>query len=171
MSIWKPSVTVAAVIEHHERFLIIEEQTVAGVRLNQPAGHLDPGETLVRAVVREALEETAHHVEVVSGIGVYLARFVHEASATDVTYLRFAFACRLADRPGGPREAGRSLDQGILATHWLTAAELRERAPEHRSPLVMQVVDDYRAGLRFDPAVLRADTSFAGLPLATARLG
>ncbi len=144
---------------------MIEERTVAGVRLNQPAGHLDPGETLARAVVREALEETAHHVEVVSGIGVYLARFVHEASATDVTYLRFAFACRLADRPDGARDAGRTLDDGILGTHWLTAAELRARQAEHRSPLVMQVVDDYLAGQRFDPSVLRADANFAGLPL------
>jgi len=171
MSIWKPSVTVAAVIEHQGRFLIIEEKTVAGVRLNQPAGHLDPGETLVRAVVREALEETAHHVEVVSGIGVYLARFVHEASSTDVTYLRFAFACRLSNRPEGARDAGLSLDQGILATHWLSADELRARTAEHRSPLVMQVVDDYLAGQRFDPAVLHADSSFASLPFAPQPIG
>lgn len=171
MSVWKPSVTVAAVIEHQGRFLIIEEKTVAGVRLNQPAGHLDPGETLVRAVVREALEETAHHVDVAAGIGVYLARFVHEASGTDVTYLRFAFACRLSDRPAGALEAGRSLDQGILATHWLSAEELRARLGEHRSPLVMQVVDDYLAGQRFDPEVLRADASFAGLPFAPQHIG
>ena len=170
MAIWKPSVTVAAVIEHQDRFLIIEERTVAGVRLNQPAGHLDPGETLVRAVVREALEETAHHVEVVAGIGVYLARFVHESSGTDVTYLRFAFACRLADRNGGAKDAERALDEGILATHWLTAGELRARESEHRSPLVMRVVDDYLAGQRFDPSVLHADASFAGLPFQSASI-
>ena len=161
MSVWKPSVTVAAVIEHQGRFLIVEESTVAGVRLNQPAGHLDPGETLVRAVLREALEETAHHVEVVSGIGIYLARFVHEQSQTDVTYLRFAFACRLANRPGGALDPTRPLDHGILRTHWLTADELRARLPEHRSPLVMQCVDDHLAGQRFDPALLKADASFA----------
>jgi 8-oxo-dGTP pyrophosphatase MutT (NUDIX family) len=168
MSDWKPSVTVAAVIEHQGRFLVVEENTVAGVRLNQPAGHLEAGETLALACVREALEETAHHVDVVSGVGIYLARFVHEASATDVTYLRFAFACRLADRAGGAFDAGRSLDQGILRTHWLSADELRARQSEHRSPLVMQVVDDYLSGSRFDPDVLQADSSFA--TVATARL-
>ena len=168
MSVWKPNVTVAAVIEHQGRFLIIEEQTVAGVRLNQPAGHLEPGETLARAAVREALEETAHHVEIVSGIGVYLARFVHEPSATDVTYLRFAFACRLADRAGGAFEPDRRLDEGILRTHWLTADQLRARQAEHRSPLVMQVVDDHLAGQRFDPSVLRAGDDFIGLPVEAA---
>lgn len=161
MSDWKPSVTVAAVIEHDGRFLLVEEQTVAGIRLNQPAGHLEPGETLELACVREALEETAHHVEIVAGIGVYLARFVHEASATDVTYLRFAFACRLAARPGGAFDAARRLDHGIVRTHWLDSDDLRARSVEHRSPLVMKVVDDYLAGQRFDPAVLQADTSFA----------
>lgn len=159
MSEWKPNVTVAAVIEHDGRFLLVEEQTVAGIRLNQPAGHLEPGETLTEACVREALEETAHHVEVVAGIGIYLARFVHEASATDVTYLRFAFACRLARREGGPRDTARTLDQGIIATHWLSVGDLRARHDEHRSPLVMKVVDDYRAGQRFDPSVLQADAS------------
>lgn len=163
MSDWKPNVTVAAVIEHGGRFLLVEEQTVAGIRLNQPAGHLEPGETLVQACVREALEETAHHVEVVGGIGIYLARFVHDASATDVTYLRFAFACRLASREGGAFDAARRLDQGILSTHWLPAEGLRARQGEHRSPLVMKVVDDYLAGQRFDPAVLQADASITAL--------
>ena len=163
MAEWKPNVTVAAVIEHQGRFLLVEEQTVAGVRLNQPAGHLEPGKTLAHACVREALEETAHHVEVAHGIGVYLARFVHEASKTDVTYLRFAFACRLSDRAGGAHDRTRALDHGILRTHWLGVDDLRARQSEHRSPLVMQVVDDYLSGQRFDPAVLRADASFASV--------
>ncbi len=167
MSDWKPNVTVAAVIEHNGEFLLVEEQTVAGVRLNQPAGHLEPGETLECACVREALEETAHHVEVVAGIGVYLARFVHEASGTDVTYLRFAFACRLAAREGGARDTNRSLDQGILRTHWMRGEDLRARISDHRSPLVMQVVDDYLAGQRFDPSVLKAGADFTA---AAARL-
>ena len=165
---WKPNTVVAAIVERDGRYLFVEEMAGGRAVINQPAGHLDPGETLARAVVREALEETAHHVEVVAGIGVYLARFVHEASSTDVTYLRFAFACRLADRPGGAHEANRALDEGILGTLWLTSEELRARQAEHRSPLVMDVVDDYLAGLRFDPSVLRADASFAGLPFAPA---
>jgi phosphatase NudJ len=150
MDTWKPSVTVAAVIEDRERFLLVQEQTVAGVRLNQPAGHLEPGESLLEAVRREALEETGHHVRVLHGIGVYLARFVHEASMTDVTYLRFAFACRVV-----AHEPLRALDEGIVRTHWLTAAQLRDRAAEHRSALVMQVVDDFLTGQRFDAAVLK----------------
>ncbi len=160
MAIWKPSVTVAAVIEHDGRFLLVEEETVEGVRLNQPAGHLDPGETLERAVVREALEETAHHIEVIAGIGVYLSRFVHADSGTDVTYLRFAFACRLAARPGGAFEPGRPLDRGILRTHWFDAQTIRTRQAAHRSPLVMQTLDDYLAGRRFDLSVLHAGPEF-----------
>ena len=150
MDTWKPSVTVAAVIENESRFLLVEEQTVAGVRLNQPAGHLERGESLLEAVRREALEETGHHVRVLHGIGVYLARFVHETSATDVTYLRFAFACRVV-----VHEPLRALDEGIVRTHWLSADELRQCAEQHRSALVMQVVEDCLAGQRFEAGVLK----------------
>lgn len=146
---FKPSVTVAAVVFDRGRFLFVEEETVAGVRLNQPAGHLEAGETLAHAVVREALEETAHHVVPEALIGVYLSRFVHAASATEVTYLRFAFACRLADRAGGAFEAGRPLDDGIIRTHWFDVDEIRARQAQHRSELVMQVVEDHLAGRRY----------------------
>lgn len=160
MNIWKPSVTVAAVIEERGRFLLVEEETVSGVRLNQPAGHLDPGETLLHAVVREALEETAHHVVPIALVGVYLSRFRHPPTDTDVTYLRFAIACRLADRPGGAHEPNRPLDRGILRTHWLDSATVRRRHAEHRSELVMHVVDDYEAGRRFPLEMLRATDDF-----------
>jgi len=146
---FKPSVTVAAVIFHEGRFLFVEEETVAGVRLNQPAGHLEAGESLDRAVVRETLEETAHHVVPEALVGVYLSRFEHQASGTEVTYLRFAFACRLADRVEGAFEEGRPLDHGILRTHWFDADEIRAKRAAHRSELVMQVVDDYLAGRRY----------------------
>ena len=155
---WKPSVTVAAVVERDGRFLLVEEHTADGLRLNQPAGHLDPRETPAHAVVREALEETAARVEPRYLIGVYLSRYRGAAEGVDVTYLRFAFDCALLDiDPEG------QLDAGIVRALWLTPDELRARLPEHRSPLVMQVVDDWLAGRRFPldlvfthPAVLGA---------------
>jgi 8-oxo-dGTP pyrophosphatase MutT (NUDIX family) len=139
---WKPSATVAAVVERDGRFLMVEEQTRGGLRLNQPAGHLDPGESLVQAVVREALEETAHHVEALACVGVYMSRY--QDDATDVTYLRFAFACRPV-----VHDPQRSLDTGIVRAVWLDADEIRARRDMHRSPLVMKTVDDYLAGRRY----------------------
>jgi phosphatase NudJ len=155
---WKPSVTVAAVVERDGRFLLVEEHTADGLRLNQPAGHLDPRETPAHAVVREALEETAARVEPRHLVGVYLSRYRGAVEGVDVTYLRFAFDCALLDiDPEG------TLDAGIVRVLWLTPDELRARLPEHRSPLVMQVVDDWLAGRRFPldlvfthPAVLGA---------------
>lgn len=141
---WRPNTTVAAVIERDGRFLLVEEHTREGVRINQPAGHLDPGESLLQAVAREAIEETAWEVEPVAGVGIYMARYEHAASGTDVTYLRFAFECRaIAHHPQ------RRLDHGILRVVWLDADEVRERRAAHRSPLVMQTIDDYLAGKRF----------------------
>lgn len=144
MDLWKPSVTVAAVVEHDGRYLMVEEHTREGLRLNQPAGHLDPGESLVQAVARETLEESACRVRPRAAVGVYLARYRHPADGTDVTYLRFAFDCELQGC-----EPGRVLDEGIVRALWLSADEIRARAAEHRSPLVMQTVDDHRAGRRF----------------------
>ena len=142
MEYWKPSATVAAVVEREGRFLMVEETTRAGLRLNQPAGHLDPGESLLQAVVRETLEETAHRVEPAACVGVYMSRYQDEA--TDVTYLRFAFACRLVGQ-----EPDRSLDTVIVRALWLTPDEIRARRDAHRSPFVMRVVDDFLAGKRY----------------------
>lgn len=136
--------TVAAVVEHDGRFLMVEEETSDGVRLNQPAGHLDPGESLVAAAAREAIEETAHAFTPTALVGVYVARSADNGARDGVTYVRFAFTGRV-----GRREDGRRLDDGILRTLWLTPEEIRERAAEHRSPLVMKCVDDYLAGRRF----------------------
>ncbi len=144
MSPWKPNATVAAVVERDGRFLMVEEVTRDGVRINQPAGHLEPGESLLQAVAREALEETAWEVEPLAGVGIYMARYRHEASDTDVTWLRFAFVCRALSQ-----QAGRALDRGILRALWLDAAQLRACRDVHRSPLVMQTIDDYLAGKRF----------------------
>jgi len=141
---WKPSVTVAAVIERDGRFLLVEEETAEGIRLNQPAGHLDPGESLLAAAARETLEETAFAFTPRQLIGIYLWRSPSPPDGNEVTYLRFAFAGEL-----GARDPGRALDHGILRALWLTGDAIAARAPEHRSPLVQRCVDDYLAGARY----------------------
>jgi len=137
----RPSVTVAAIVERDGAFLVVRERTKAGLRLNQPAGHLESGETLSRAAARETLEEAAWHVEPFALIGVYR----WEAPDTGATFVRFAYAAR----PLGPMR-GQALDHGIVDALWLTYDELAARRGEHRSPLVMRCVDDYRAGRRFE---------------------
>ena len=151
---WKPSVTVAAVVERSGRFLLVEEETPEGLRLNNPAGHLDPGESLQQAVAREVLEETACRFSATHLVGVYLARLQRPASAEDVTYLRFAFAGTV-----GEPEPGRPLDHGIVRTLWMTADEMRASAPRHRSPLVLGCLEDHLAGRRFPLDLLVAHPS------------
>jgi 8-oxo-dGTP pyrophosphatase MutT (NUDIX family) len=151
---WKPSVTVAAVIERDGRFLLVEEETADGVRLNQPAGHLDPGESLPAAAARETLEESAFAFRPTHLVGVYLWRSEPPPAGHAVTYLRFAFAGELGDF-----DAGRRLDDGILHTLWLRPDEIAARAAEHRSPLVQRCVDDYLAGARYPLELLSAHPS------------
>ncbi len=146
MSRWFPHVTVAAVVERDGRFLLVEEHTVDGVRLNQPAGHLEEGESLPDACVREALEETAHRVAVDSLVGIY--NWTRPDGS--ITYLRFAFACRSLSE-----EAGRVLDEGIIRAVWLTHEELLAQQERLRSPLVLQVIEDYLAGRRYPLDVIR----------------
>jgi len=134
------SVTVAAMAEREGRFLVVEEETDEGVRLNQPAGHLEPEESLIEAVVRETLEETAYGFVPRSLLGVY--RWRHPAKG--ISYVRFAFVGEVT----GP-ETGRALDAGILRALWLTPAELSAQAARHRSPLVQRCIQDYLAGRRF----------------------
>ena len=152
---WKPNVTVAAVIEQQGRFLLVEEQTSSGLRLNNPAGHLDPGEGLVQACAREALEETAYQFQPGALVGVYLSREQKASQKTDadaVTYLRFAFCGQL-----GAFEADRRLDEGIVRTLWMTADEIAASAARLRSPAVLQCVRDYMAGNRFSLDLLHTD--------------
>ena len=145
MSRWRPSVTVAAVIERAGRFLLVEEEANGRRVLNQPAGHLDAGESLLQAVAREVLEETAHRVTPTALLGIY--RWIYDKE--DVTFLRFAFLGRVDGV-----EAGRALDKEIIAAVWLTPAEIVARRAEHRSPLVQQCVDDCLAGRSFPLEVL-----------------
>ncbi|MEO8157033.1 MAG: NUDIX hydrolase [Betaproteobacteria bacterium] len=137
--IWRPDVTVAAVVERDGRFLLVEEQTERGLLFNQPAGHLESGESIVAAVVRETLEETAWEFSPEHLIGVYRWR----PPESDVTYLRFAFCGRL-----GAHYPDRALDTGILHAVWLGPDEIRGGRGRHRSPLVVRCVEDYLAGIR-----------------------
>ena len=156
---WRPSATVAAVIEHEGKFLIVEEHTPEGLRLNNPAGHLDPGESPEQACARETLEETAYAFTPEALVGVYLSRFERPPSAArpkgeDITYLRFAFCGKL-----GAFERGRRLDYGIVRTLWLSADEVRASAERHRSPLVVQCMEDYLAGTRYPLELVTTDAS------------
>lgn len=139
---FQPRVTVSAVIERDGRFLLIEEQTSEGLRLNNPSGHLDPGESPAEGCARETLEETAHRFTPTALVGVYLARS-QRANGDDLTYIRFAFCGDL-----GELEPDRSLDTGIVRTLWLTAQEIRDSAGQHRSPLLLRCIEDYLAGQR-----------------------
>lgn len=143
---WKPNVTVAAVIERAGRFLVVEEETPEGLRFNQPAGHLDEGESLVDAVVRETLEETAHRFTPEFLVGVYQ----WPRPQGDITYLRFAFGGQVAEEV-----ADRALDDGIVRAVWMTQDELRATRERHRSPLIVQCVEDWLAGRRFGLDLIR----------------
>ena len=138
--VWKPHVTVAAVIERDGKFLLVEEETDSGIRYNQPAGHLECREALVDAVIREVLEETACTFVPQYLVGVYNWR----NEAKDLTYLRFTFGGEVV-----AHDAQRSLDAGIIAAHWLSLDEIRALQPRHRSPLVMRGIDDWLAGKRY----------------------
>jgi 8-oxo-dGTP pyrophosphatase MutT (NUDIX family) len=153
---WKPNVTVAAVIEQDGRFLVVEEETSDGLRLNSPAGHLDPGESPAEGCARETLEETAYRFTPTALVGIYMAR-QRGARGEDTTYMRFAFCGAL-----GPLEPGRALDHGIVRTLWMTAEELRASRERHRSPLLLQCVDDYLAGRRYPLDLIHVHPSVNG---------
>ena len=143
---WKPNLTVAALIERDGRFLMVEEHTPEGLRFNQPAGHLDAGESLAAACAREALEETAWGFTPTALVGIYQ----WPRPQGDITYLRFAFAGEM-----GTHEEGRALDAGILRAVWMTVDEIRATADRHRSPLVWQCVSDFLGGRRYPLDLVR----------------
>ena len=151
---WKPNVTVAALIEREGHFLLVEEDTADGLRLNNPAGHLDPGESPIQACIREVLEETAHDFTPTAVVGVYLNRFRRTRTGDDITYLRFAFAGQL-----GTHHGWRALDEGIVRTVWMTPEEIRATRDRHRSPLLLRCLDDYLAGQRFSLNLVHTDAS------------
>ena len=164
---WKPRVTVAAIIERDGRFLLVEEHTSEGLKLNNPAGHLDPGESPEQGAAREVLEETARVFTPDHLVGVYLSRYQrHQPSLPtrlragakhepeDVTFLRFAFAGSVGD--ADPRL---TLDTGIVRTLWLSAEELRACPERHRSPLLLACIEDFLAGRRYPLSLIHADPS------------
>lgn len=156
---WKPNVTVAAIIEKEGRYLLIEEHTQEGLRLNNPAGHLDPGESPAQACAREALEETAHTFTPTALVGIYLSRFQRPATGEDITYVRMAFCGDI-----GQRQAHLQLDEGIVRTLWMTPEEIRGSVQRHRSPLVLRCIEDHLAGQRYPLSVIHTDPAVAMLP-------
>jgi 8-oxo-dGTP pyrophosphatase MutT (NUDIX family) len=155
---WKPSATVAAIIERDGKFLLVEEHTQDGLRLNNPAGHLDPGESPIQACARETQEETAFHFRPEALVGIYMSRFEKAVPGQDrpldITYLRFAFCGTLGDEI-----PGQALDEGIVRTLWLSPDEIRACAPRHRSPLLLSCMEDYLAGKRYPMDILTVDPS------------
>lgn len=145
--VWKPNVTVAAVIQQEGRFLLVEEQTPHGIQFNQPAGHLDEGEDLIAAVKREVREETAWQFEPDALLSVHLWRKNPESTC----FLRFCFTgtCH-SHNPSQP------LDTGIIAAHWLTYDEIMARQNQCRSPLVLRCIDEYLQGQRYPLSLLHA---------------
>lgn len=142
--IWKPHATVAAIVEQNGKFLMVEESVEGEIVYNQPAGHLDPNETLLEAVVRETREETAWLFKPEALIGIYLWEQPH----TERTFLRFAFCGQCSDH-----KAEQPLDEGILRAVWLSRDELQQ-SKKLRSPMVMKNIDDYLAGQRYPLDIL-----------------
>lgn len=143
---WKPHVTVAAVLEREGRFLFVEERVRGRLVINQPAGHLDEGESLLEAVRRETLEETAWHMEPTAVVGLYQYR----GRDNGATFLRVCFAGRLLER-----DDGRELDDGILRTLWLEPGELDDLHARLRSPMVTRCVTDFLDGRRHPLELIR----------------
>jgi 8-oxo-dGTP pyrophosphatase MutT (NUDIX family) len=137
---WKPNTTVAAIVEQNGKFLLVEETTDRGNRFNQPAGHLEDNETIIQAVIRETMEESAYEFTPEALLGIYHWKHEHN----DTTYLRFAFIGKV-----GVHYPLLELDDGIVQAVWMGIDEMRDKAGLMRSPQVLQCVEDYLAGRRY----------------------
>lgn len=142
----RPELTVAAVIERDGRFMFVEERIHGRLLVNQPAGHVEPGETLLQAVSRETLEETAWTFVPESMVGIYL----WSPDPGQRKFLRVAYSGRCDGH-----DERRALDTGIERVLWLSRDELLARTPQLRSPMVLRAVDDYLTGLRYPPDFVR----------------
>ena len=143
--IWKPNVTVAAVVEQDGKYLLVEEQTNNGELFNQPAGHWEPDESIIQGTIRETLEETGYTFVPQWLLGIYR----WHSPANNIIYLRFAFAGTVSGY-----DPGRTLDTGILRAAWLSVDEIRGLIPRHRSPLVMRCIEDHLAGRHYPLEIL-----------------
>jgi len=157
---WCPDLTVAAIVVRDDRFLVVEERINGQLVLNQPAGHVEDGESIIAACIRETLEESAWLFTPQHLIGTYLWRTPRSGR----TSLRFAFCGEVSDY-----DPQRRLDRGIVATHWLTRQQLADQTHRLRGPLVLRCIDDYLAGQRFDlsavTAVRNEDSAVQPIPL------
>lgn len=143
---WKPNVTVAAIIERDGHFLLVEEEADGGVLINQPAGHLEHGESLLEAARREVREETGHEFEPRSLVGVYL----YPNPRVGITYLRFCF-----EGSARPPSIKTELDQGIIRTLWLNRDAIGKLGDRLRSSMVTRCIDDYLSGQRYSLDLLQ----------------
>lgn len=144
---WTPDLTVAAIIERDRHFLLVEERIDNALVFNQPAGHVERGESLLAAVVREVREETAWHFTPEFLVGIYSWRNPRSGHST----LRFAFTGSIDDH-----DADQPLDSPVVATHWLARAQIEQRAAQLRTPMVLRCIGDYLAGQRFALSVVAA---------------
>ena len=147
-TVWKPRTTVAAICQRDGKFLLVRESVNGDIVYNQPAGHLDPDETLLQAVVRETLEETRYRFEPRALQGIY--RFKPDPAA-DKTYIRFLFRGEVGERLEGP------LDDGIIAAEWLSYEQVYACRAQHRSPMVLQCIDDFLEGPGYPLDVISQD--------------
>lgn len=154
--VWKPAVTVAAIAERNGHYLLVEEETSDGIRFNQPAGHLDPHESLIQAVVRETLEESAYDFVPTALLGIYMSSYLSSRTLKEVTYLRFAMCGQIGAQHDRP------LDHGILRAVWMTYEEMLACRDKHRSPLVLRCVDDFRNGVRLPLSAIYTHPSVTG---------
>lgn len=145
--VWKPHVTVAAVIEKDGKFLLVEEETDTGVRFNQPAGHLESGETIVSAAIREVNEETAWQFVPESIIAIQLWR----KDLNHPSFLRVCFAGNVHSH-----DSKQTLDDGIIATHWLSREQIVEKYSQLRSPLVLKTIDAYLSDEHYPLSLLQS---------------
>ena len=145
--IWKPNVTVAAVIERDGHFLVVEEESADGPVINQPAGHLEENESLETAVIRETLEETGYEFSPTALIG----SFLWQNPTNNITYFRVTYTGVVSDEP-----ISSTLDEGIIRTLWMTRSQLEEQQARLRSPIILQTIDQYLLGKTYSLAVVQS---------------